>query len=534
MRIYKQKKPDGSSYKKWTIEVVDHLGTRRKFTGFPDKGASSTLGAKLEKLVSFRTAKRHLDADLVSWLESLPASMLKRLATIGLIDSETTAASKPLMVAKKEKRKLSSYDSFYVTGGHLLDYKQHMQSRELDKGHVRRKISYCSRFISTRRLVYPTDISTTHVEAFLTSLREQGLSARTNNAALYAIRGFCRWMQKEGRITTDPTAKVSKLNEKTDRRRPRRALTASEISKLIDVTLNGEMHHGLTGRERSLVYRLALTTGLRHNEIRTLARSDFDLSGHTPSVTIRAENEKAGRGDRLPVKSDLAIDLSEYFASNPALPTVRAFRGMQTKGAEMLRQDMKAADIAWQENDQGEIVDFHSLWHTFGTMLAKSGIHPKACQDLMRHSDINLTMGLYTHTMLDDRSKAINSLPDFSGSVRELKTGTADIPENGGYLQGDLQGHLQGQNLSKSSKNGDYCHNEMGGVYSHQKCQKKLEIATSGTSKIWSGHLPNLPTQASNAASFKSAAKVPFRPGGHVAGAIWRVPGDIFRVAGDI
>ena len=60
----------------------------------------------------------------------------------------------------------------------------------------------------------------------------------------------------------------------------------------------------------------------------------------------------------------------------------------------------------------GETVDFHSLRHTFGTMLAKRGVHPKVAQDLMRHSTINLTMNLYTHTILDDRAKATEGLLD--------------------------------------------------------------------------------------------------------------------------
>ena len=58
-------------------------------------------------------------------------------------------------------------------------------------------------------------------------------------------------------------------------------------------------------------------------------------------------------------------------------------------------------------------IDFHSLRHTFGTLLAASGVHPKVAQDLMRHSDINLTMSRYTHTLRGQTVSAIESLPDF-------------------------------------------------------------------------------------------------------------------------
>jgi len=62
----------------------------------------------------------------------------------------------------------------------------------------------------------------------------------------------------------------------------------------------------------------------------------------------------------------------------------------------------------------GRYADFHSLRHTTGSLLAASGVHPKIAQSLMRHSDINLTMPRYTHTLTGQEAKAIESLPDLS------------------------------------------------------------------------------------------------------------------------
>ena len=92
MRVFRQKQ-NGKAYRKWTVEIVDHLGTRRKMQAFPDKGASASLGHKLEKLVSYRTARRALDSELTEWLESLPPRMMKRLASIGLIGDRAKATA---------------------------------------------------------------------------------------------------------------------------------------------------------------------------------------------------------------------------------------------------------------------------------------------------------------------------------------------------------------------------------------------------------------------------------------------------------
>ncbi len=103
----------------------------------------------------------------------------------------------------------------------------------------------------------------------------------------------------------------------------------------------------------------------------------------------------------------------------------------------MIKLDYRAAGIDLDDNGSGRLV-FHSLRHTFGTMLAAVGVHPKVAQDLMRHSDINLTMSRYTHTLKGQQAAAIESLPDFgrddpniqkaTGTDGQLSVIVPDIP----------------------------------------------------------------------------------------------------------
>lgn len=53
---------------------------------------------------------------------------------------------------------------------------------------------------------------------------------------------------------------------------------------------------------------------------------------------------------------------------------------------------------------------------------AASGVHPKVAQSIMRHSDINLTMSLYTHTLRGQESEAVAKLPDLSKSSKQQKS----------------------------------------------------------------------------------------------------------------
>ena len=69
-------------------------------------------------------------------------------------------------------------------------------------------------------------------------------------------------------------------------------------------------------------------------------------------------------------------------------------------------------------NHDGLFADFHSMRHLFITSLERAGISPKMAQTLARHSDIRLTLGLYTHVELHDQTAAIESLP---GPPKPLK-----------------------------------------------------------------------------------------------------------------
>jgi hypothetical protein len=71
-------------------------------------------------------------------------------------------------------------------------------------------------------------------------------------------------------------------------------------------------------------------------------------------------------------------------------------------------------------NKAGLFADFHGLRHTFITNLGKAGVDPKTAQILARHSDINLTMNVYTHVSRK-AGAAINALP----SVAKILAGTS-------------------------------------------------------------------------------------------------------------
>ena len=76
---------------------------------------------------------------------------------------------------------------------------------------------------------------------------------------------------------------------------------------------------------------------------------------------------------------------------------------------KILNRDLKLAGIS-KTDDRGRTIDVHALRTTFGTLLSK-GVAPRTAQAAMRHSDIDLTMNVYTDPRLLDVQGALDVLP---------------------------------------------------------------------------------------------------------------------------
>ena len=217
----------------------------------------------------------------------------------------------------------------------------------------------------------------------------------------------------DGRASESPVAHLARINAKTDRRHNRRALEPDEVRRLLESTSRGPRRFGMGGYERVLLYRLATESGLRCKELRSLRVSSFDFERGT--VTVSCAYTKNRKMAVLPLKGDTAAELRRFFAGK--MPNAKAFGGtynqLTDKTSDMLRADLADAGIAYVD-DAERYADFHCLRHTTGSLLAASGVHPKVAQSIMRHSDINLTMSLYTHTLLGQEAEAVESLPDLS------------------------------------------------------------------------------------------------------------------------
>jgi integrase len=148
----------------------------------------------------------------------------------------------------------------------------------------------------------------------------------------------------------------------------------------------------------------------------------------------------------LSVKRSLDVDGTLKTPKNPASRrtlklTPRALAALKAHKAHQNEERLRAGDM-WEDNNlvfpntigkpmnagnfyrreflpllesaglAGEGLTFHSLRHTFATTLAAKGVYHSTAQKMMGHSDIRMTLAIYTHAkdeMQDAATAALES-----------------------------------------------------------------------------------------------------------------------------
>jgi integrase len=346
---------------------------------------------------------------------------------------------------------------------HFDAFAEHHRAKGVTKIHREDTGRYLRRLAGDCAFGALADLRREALERWLAQRTADGMSARARNAYRNALVSFCNWCVETSRLAVNPFDPVPKANEKADPRRQRRAMTEPELSKLLAVARERPLLEALTvrkgprkgeryadvrpevrarlellGRERALIYKTLVLTGLRKGELASLTVAHLRLDDAVPCLTLDAADEKNREGNDIPLRDDLAADLRDWLgdklrrlqdearqagAAIPArLPSDTRLFDVPGRLVKILDRDLVAAGIArrvwvggkWvidKRDDRGRTLDIHALRHTFGTLLSAGGVAPRTAQAAMRHSDIKLTMNVYTDPALLDVRGALDALP---------------------------------------------------------------------------------------------------------------------------
>jgi len=231
------------------------------------------------------------------------------------------------------------------------------------------------------------------VEATIQELTSRGLAGKTVSNIIEAMRSFCRWCVIRKYLGENPLENLAEID--TTPQEEYRALTVEETHRLLQVA----------PEYLRLLYIVAMVTGLRAGELRSLTRKHLD------TVNIGLILDPAWTKNRKPGFQPLPKRLVEQldtFSTSGFVQSLyeKFFRKftcpkdallyVPSHAARELDKDLQAANIPKATKD-GKVA-FHALRTSFVTLTYEAGATHKEAQALARHSTPQLTANTYGRT----------------------------------------------------------------------------------------------------------------------------------------
>lgn len=233
----------------------------------------------------------------------------------------------------------------------------------------------------------PIDLSV--ISGWMTTLSRSGLNPRSLARHLSAVRGFLRFLVREGLMAQDPSDRSAR--PRVGRRLPK-SISEQEIMQLLEAPGTDTLR-GL--RDRAML-ALTYACGLRVSEIIDLELGDLDSQKGTLSVLGKGQKRRL-----IPI-ADMALErVGQYLdavrSTREKRPERKPYLFPSPRGGRMTRQGFWkiVRSYATTAGIRGNIHP-HRLRHSFATHMLLGGADLRSVQTLLGHADISTTE-IYTH-----------------------------------------------------------------------------------------------------------------------------------------
>ncbi len=159
---------------------------------------------------------------------------------------------------------------------------------------------------------------------------------------------------------------------------------------------------------------MAIHTGLRRGEPLGLKWADVDLEAGTLTMwhsldvdgTFKTpKNRAAERARKLTARALVALKTHKVRQNAERLQAGSRCQDHNLVFPNTVGKPMNAGNLYRREFQPlleraglgNEGFTIHYLRHTFATTLADKGVHPSTAQKMLGHSDIRMTLAIYTH-----------------------------------------------------------------------------------------------------------------------------------------
>ena len=258
----------------------------------------------------------------------------------------------------------------------------------------RRDLEKFTDFLTRREITTLRQLVIAQARMFPAQLNQSGLSSRSIQRALSAVRTLYRYLLRESKVAINPflTARdvghsQAVIAPRAERRLPP-TLNIEEIAQLVTI----DPRTDLDRRDRAIL-ELFYSSGLRLAELSGLDLGDLDLGDAVVRVMGKGAKTRIvpiGGYAREAVLAWLNVRSACARESEQALFVNRSGTRL---GARAIQQRV----TVWaQRQGLGRRVHPHMLRHSFASHVLESSSDLRAVQELLGHADISTTQ-VYTH-----------------------------------------------------------------------------------------------------------------------------------------
>lgn len=265
-----------------------------------------------------------------------------------------------------------------------------------------------------------------HIQAAVKALAVHGYAASTIERSLDVLKNALQTAVDQERITRNVARTVA--GPKVEAYHPY-ILSIDEAQRLLEAA---------HGTRLEVLYHVALTLGLRRGEVLGLRWSDVDVRRNTIRIAqivtmegtkvVLSEPKTELSRSTLPLPDALVPwleaqrqrvgDMEQIAAVWPEHDLVfPAINGRPIRPRNLLREYKRLLQRAGLPTT----IRLHDLRHACGSFLAAQEVHPKVAQQILRHTDVQTTMKIYTHVTLEQQRTAINMLGQLFNAQEPLE-----------------------------------------------------------------------------------------------------------------
>ncbi|TCJ17625.1 integrase [Flaviaesturariibacter flavus] len=237
------------------------------------------------------------------------------------------------------------------------------------------------------------EITHSFIRSWLASLKDAGMTAKTINRKISALRSFFKHCLKVGTLAQSPMAKV--VAPKNEKRLPQ-FVADKDIRTLFDYV---EFPDSFQGRTERLALELFYQTGMRLSELTGLKEGAVNAAGHSLKVLGKGNKERI-----IPIGDALLRSIEAYVAEKAGIEGAdRTVLLVGGKGGKPLQPRAVYKFVHHYLTLSGSTIEKrspHVLRHTFATHLTGAGAELNAVKELLGHSSLAATQ-VYTHNTIE-------------------------------------------------------------------------------------------------------------------------------------